>query len=75
VGGWNSWLLEVGRGGGFGGNGGLRYKIGETEREEVEGGGVGVIVESREVAGGHLGGQVGDINQGAVLNTLGTGLT
>jgi len=67
--------VEVGRGGGYGGNGGLRYKIGETEREEVEGGGVGVIVESREVAGGHLGGQVGDINRGGVLNTVCTGLS
>ncbi len=67
--------MEVGRGGGYGGNGGLRYKIGETEREEVEGGGVGVIVESREVAGGHLGGQVGDINRGGVLNTVCTGLS
>lgn len=52
----------------------MRYKVGETKGEEAEGGGVGVIVESREVAGGHLGVDMGDINRERVLNTPVSGL-
>ena len=40
----------------------LGNKVGETNREEVRRGGVGVVVEGREVTRGHLGVEMGEIN-------------
>ena len=65
------------RGGSCGqeGSGRLGYEVRETQREEVEGGGVGVVVEGRKLAGGHLGVEAREIKGGGIWSALRIDLT
>ena len=50
----------------------LRDEVGESTREEMRRGGVGVVVERRQMSGGHLGVLVRDVSGESLLIVSGS---